>query len=359
MRIEQDATDVGYTRQTFVPGDQPSISRNQGAAGGSGRLPAAGTDWLLDAPKLRDTVAVLIPCFNEEAAIGKVVTDFRAALPDATIYVYDNNSADRTVTVARAAGAVVRTELLQGKGHVVRRMFADIEADVYVLVDGDDTYDARAAPAMTKLLLERRLDMVSAARDTPAPAAFRVGHKLGNAILSGLVRHVFGRGISDMLSGYRVFNRRFVKSFPALASGFETETEFTVHALALHMPVAEIYAPYRCRPAGSHSKLNTFVDGLRILREIVTLIARERPLPCSSAITAILLMAALALGLPVVMTFLDTGLVDRLPSAVLSASLVLLASLTLGCGLILDAVTHGRKELKRLAYLATPLPPGH
>jgi hypothetical protein len=325
----------------------------------SGRLPGARAEWFADATQPRLLVAVLIPCFNEETAIGKVITDFRAALPGATVYVYDNNSTDRTVTMARAAGAVVRTESLQGKGHVVRRMFADIEADVYVLVDGDDTYDARAAPVMTKLLLERRLDMVSAARDTPAPATYRLGHKLGNAILSGMVRHVFGRGINDMLSGYRVFNRRFVKSFPALASGFETETEFTVHALALHMPVAEIYAPYRSRPAGSHSKLNTFADGLRILREIVTLIERERPLPCSAAITVILLTYALALGLPVIMTFLDTGVVDRLPSAVLSASIVLLASLTLGCGLILDAVTHGRKELKRLAYLAIPFPPGH
>jgi hypothetical protein len=325
----------------------------------AGRLPGASAEWSADAMQRRPSVAVLIPCLNEETAIGKVVTEFRAALPNATVYVYDNNSTDRTVMVARAAGAVVRTETLRGKGHVVRRMFADIEADVYVLVDGDDTYDARAAPVMMKLLLERRLDMVSAARDTPAPTAYRLGHKLGNAILSGMVRHVFGRGINDMLSGYRVFNRRFVKSFPALASGFETETEFTVHALALHMPVAEIYAPYRCRPAGSHSKLNTFADGLRILREIVTLIERERPLSCSAAMTAILLSLALALGLPVIITFLHTGTVDRLPTAVLSASIVLLASLTLGCGLILDAVTHGRKELKRLCYLAIPFPPGH
>jgi len=325
----------------------------------AGRLPGKTAEWFADAAQRRLAVAVLIPCCNEEAAIGKVIADFRSALPDATIYVYDNNSTDRTVTVAQAAGAVVRTESLQGKGHVVRRMFADIEADVYVLVDGDDTYDARAAPIMMKLLLERRLDMVSAARDTPAPAAFRLGHKLGNAVLSGLVRHVFGSGINDMLSGYRVFNRRFVKSFPALASGFETETEFTVHALALHMPVAEVYAPYRSRPAGSHSKLNTLADGFRILREIVTLIERERPLPCSAAVTATLLALALALGLPVIITFLHTGIVDRLPTAVLSASIVLLASLTLGCGLILDAVTHGRKELKRLSYLAIPFPPGH
>jgi Glycosyl transferase family 2 len=325
----------------------------------SGRLPGRTAEWFTDATQPRITAAVLIPCYNEETSIGKVIADFRAALPDATIYVYDNNSTDRTVTVARAAGALVRTETLQGKGHVVRRMFADIEADIYVLVDGDDTYDARAAPAMTKLLLERRLDMVSAARDTPAPAAYRLGHKLGNAILSGMVRYVFGRGIDDMLSGYRVFNRRFVKSFPALASGFETETEFTVHALALHMPVAEIYAPYRSRPPGSHSKLNTYADGFRILREIVALIERERPLTCAAAMTAILLALAMALGLPVIIAFLHTGTVDRLPTAVLSASIVLLASLTLGCGLILDTVTHGRKELKRLSYLAIPFPPGY
>lgn len=324
----------------------------------SGGLAGRTPEWIIDAMHRDVAVAVLIPCCNEEASIGTVVADFRVALPDARIYVYDNNSTDHTVAVARAAGAVVRTEALQGKGHVVRRMFADIEADVYVLVDGDDTYDARAAPVMMKLLLERGLDMVSAARDTAAPAAYRLGHKLGNAILSGIVRRVFGRGINDMLSGYRVFNRRFVKSFPALASGFETETEFTVHALALHMPVAEIYAPYRSRPVGSRSKLNTFGDGFRILREIVTLIERERPLPCAAAMTVILLALAMALGLPVVITFLHTGLVDRLPTAVLSASIVLLASLTLGCGLILDSVTHGRKELKRLSYLAIPFPPG-
>jgi hypothetical protein len=324
---------------------------------GAGRLPGKSAGWRADAGPRRPSVAVLIPCFNEEASIGTVIADFHAALPDATIYVYDNNSTDRTVPMARAAGAVVRAEALQGKGHVVRRMFADIEADVYVLVDGDDTYDANAAPAMTKLLLERRLDMVSAARDTPEPAAYRLGHKLGNAVLSGMVRHVFGSGISDMLSGYRVFSRRFVKSFPALASGFETETEFTVHALALNMPVAEIYASYRSRAAGSQSKLNTFADGFRILREIVTLIEHERPLSFSAVMTALLLTLALALGLPVVIAFLHTGMVDRLPTAILSASLVLLASLSFGCGLILDAVTHGRKELKRLAYLAIPFPP--
>jgi Glycosyl transferase family 2 len=317
------------------------------------RLARRAQEWRSDGPP---SVAVLIPCFNEEAAIAKVVTDFRAALPDATIYVYDNNSTDRTVTVARACGAVVRAEPLQGKGHVVRRMFADIDADLYVLVDGDDTYDASAAPGMAQLLLERRLDMVSAARDTPATDAYRLGHQLGNAVLTGMVRRVFGSGISDMLSGYRVFSRRFVKSFPALASGFETETEFTVHALALHMPVAEVRAPYRNRPPGSQSKLNTIADGFRILREIVMLIEHERPLQFFAFAMAVLLSSALALGLPVIITFVHTGLVERLPTAVLSASLVMLASLSLVCGFVLDAVTRGRQELRRLAYLAIPAP---
>ncbi|MSP01122.1 MAG: glycosyltransferase [Acetobacteraceae bacterium] len=307
--------------------------------------------------KEKPTVAVLIPCFNEEASIGKVVADFHAALPDAAIYVYDNNSTDRTVTMARAAGAVARTERLQGKGHVVRRMFADVDADVYVLVDGDDTYDAKAAPAMARLLVERRLDMVSAARDAPEATAYRLGHRLGNIVLSGMVRRVFGSGISDLLSGYRVFSRRFVKSFPALAGGFETETEFTIHALTLNMPVAEVRAPYRSRPEGSQSKLNTIVDGFHILREIVTLIEQERPLGFFSFIMALLLSTALALGLPVVIMFVHTGLVERLPTAVLSASLVLLAFLSLGCGLVLDAVARGRKEFKRLAYLAVPSMP--
>ncbi|MGD0432205.1 MAG: glycosyltransferase family 2 protein [Acetobacteraceae bacterium] len=323
-----------------------------------GRLSEKATEWFAGAVARRPSVAVLIPCFNEEAAIGKVIADFHAALPVATIYVYDNNSTDRTMAEARAGGAVVRAESLQGKGHVVRRMFADIDADVYLLVDGDDTYDAKIAPRMMQLLLERQLDMVSAARDLPAPTAYRPGHKLGNVILTGMVRRVFGSGISDMLSGYRVFSRRFVKSFPALTCGFETETEFTVHALALNMPIAEMRAPYRGRPAGSQSKLNTFADGLQILREIVTLIEHERPLPFFSFIMAIHLTIALALGLPVIITFFHTGLVERLPTAVLSASFVLLAFLSLGCGFILESITRGRKELKRLAYLAIPPEPG-
>lgn len=299
-------------------------------------------------------VAVLIPCRNEEAAIGKVVADFQNALPEAVIYVYDNNSTDHTMLEARAAGAVVRRERLQGKGHVVRRMFADIDADVYLLVDGDDTYDADAAPGMLSILVERQLDMVSAARYGTVRDAYRPGHRLGNALLTGLVTWTFGTGISDLLSGYRVFSRRFVKSFPALSSGFETETEFTIHALALHMPVHEVRANYRNRAVGTASKLNTYLDGFRILRAIVTLIQQERPLQVFSVAALMFIVLGTALGVPVVIEFLQIGLVPRLPTAVLSMGLMLLGFLSLACGLILDAVSRGRKENKRLAYLAIP-----
>jgi hypothetical protein len=299
-------------------------------------------------------VAVLIPCCNEEAAIGKVVADFQQSLPDARIYVYDNNSTDQTVSEARAAGAVVRREKLQGKGHVVRRMFADVDADVYILVDGDDTYDANIAPDMLHLLIEQQLDMVSAARYGTKAGTYRRGHRLGNALLTAIVTGAFGSGVSDLLSGYRVFSRRFVKSFPALSSGFETETEISVHALALHMPVQEVGVCYRTRAAGSRSKLNTLVDGMRILRAIVTLIQQERPLQVFSAASLVLLATGIGIGVPVVIEFLHTGLVPRLPTAVLSTGLVLLSSLSMVCGLILDAVSRGRKENKRLAYLAIP-----
>jgi glycosyltransferase involved in cell wall biosynthesis len=299
-------------------------------------------------------VAVLIPCRNEEAAIGKVVADFQSALPDAIVYVYDNNSTDHTMLEARAAGAVVRRERLQGKGHVVRRMFADIDADVYLLVDGDDTYDADAAPGMLSILIERQLDMVNAARYGAVRDAYRPGHKLGNALLTALVTWAFGDGISDLLSGYRVFSRRFVKSFPALSSGFETETEFTVHALALHMPVDEVRTNYRNRAVGTSSKLNTYIDGFRILRAIVTLVQQERPLQVFSLAALAFLTLGVSLGIPVVLEFLNTGLVPRLPTAVLSMGLMLLGFLSLACGLILDAVSRGRKENKRLAYLAIP-----
>ena len=299
-------------------------------------------------------VAVLIPCYNEAMAIAKVVADFRAALPRARIYVYDNNSSDGTVAAAHDAGAVVRTETLQGKGHVVRRMFADVEADLFVLVDGDDTYDAAVAPEMLRLMLDRQLDMVTGARVSEAAAAYRRGHRLGNVVLTGLVRRIFGNRVSDMLSGYRVFSRRFVKSFPALADGFETETEFTVHALELKMPIGEVVTAYRGRPPGSSSKLRTYADGIRILRSIVLLVKEERPLQFFALIGGVLLLAGFGVGLPVVVEFLRTGLVLRLPTAVLATGVVLLSFLAFVCGLVLDTVTHGRREMRRLAYLAIP-----
>ncbi|WP_419468822.1 glycosyltransferase family 2 protein [Azospirillum brasilense] len=311
------------------------------------------------APAMTPVVAVLIPCYNEETAIAAVVQDFRKALPDATVYVYDNNSSDRTVEVAKAAGAVVRHEPLQGKGNVMRRMFSDIEADVYVLVDGDDTYHAPSAPLMVKRLWDDQLDMVNGARVTEIVKAYRPGHRFGNKLLTGMVALIFGNRIQDMLSGYRVFSRRFIKSFPALASGFETETELTVHALELNMPIAEIKAPYKDRPPGSHSKLNTIRDGVRILRTIVNLVKEERPLPFFFAIFAALAAASVILAWPVVATYLQTGLVPRLPTAVLSTGLMLLGFLSLTCGLILDTVTLGRREAKRMRYLSIPAPGVH
>ncbi|MBB3267388.1 glycosyltransferase involved in cell wall biosynthesis [Azospirillum sp. OGB3] len=318
--------------------------------------PAPGPDTV---PVVAPVVAVLIPCYNEEAAIAAVVRDFRAALPDATVYVYDNNSSDRTVEVARAAGAVVRHEPLQGKGNVMRRMFSDIEADIYVLVDGDDTYHAPSAPLMVKRLWDDQLDMVNGARVTEIVKAYRPGHRLGNKLLTGMVARIFGDRIGDMLSGYRVFSRRFIKSFPALASGFETETELTVHALELNMPIAEIKTPYKDRPPGSHSKLNTIRDGIRILRTILNLVKEERPLPFFAAFGALLAAVAVLLAWPVVTTFVHTGLVPRLPTAVLSTGLMLLAFLSLTCGLILDTVTLGRREAKRMHYLSIPAPGVH
>jgi len=301
-------------------------------------------------------VAVLIPCYNEEAAIGRVVRDFRAALPEAAVYVYDNNSRDRTAEVAAAAGAIVRRESLQGKGNVVRRMFADVEADVYVMVDGDDTYHAASAPLLIRKLLEDQLDMVNAARVTDVAAAYRPGHRLGNVMLTSLVAFVFGKRTTDMLSGYRVFSRRFVKSFPTLVVGFEIETELTVHALELRMPIMEVATPYKDRPAGSVSKLSTFKDGFRILFMIGKLVKEERPLESFSLSAALLALISLLLAWPLLVTFLETGLVPRLPTAVLSTGLMILAFLAMAAGLILETVTRGRRELKRLAYLAHPAP---
>ena len=302
-------------------------------------------------------IAVLIPCFNEAAAIAAVVGGFKAALPDAKIYVFDNNSTDQTISVAAAAGALVRKESLQGKGNVVRRMFADVEADVYVMVDGDSTYDPECAESMVRLLLTERLDMVVAARVASENAAYRQGHRFGNRLLTLVVSHLFGKRFTDMLSGYRAFSRRFVKSFPAMSDGFETETELTIHALELSLPVAEIETPYSVRAKGSASKLQSYSDGLKILRLILVLYKNERPLQFFSAIAAVLFTVALCLGVPVVLTFIETGLVPRQPTAILATGLVLLSALSFVTGLILDTVTRGRREIRRLAYLSIK-PPG-
>lgn len=298
-------------------------------------------------------IAILIPCYNEEGAIAQVVADFKAALPGSVVYVYDNNSADRTGPVALAAGAVVRRERLQGKGNVMRRMFADIDADVYVLVDGDATYHAASAPGMIDLLVAENLDMVVGTRlKSEEQGAFRSGHQFGNHLLTGLVAWLFGGSFKDMLSGYRVFSRRFVKTFPALATGFETETELTVHAASLHMPVMEVETPYFARAAGTESKLNTWRDGFRILCAAFKLAKDERPMFIFGTIGLILIVLSLALAVPVLLTYLETRLVPRLPTAVLSAAIMGLASLSLVAGIILDGVSNGRREIKRLHYLA-------
>ncbi len=301
-------------------------------------------------------IAVLLPCYNEEAAIAQTVAGFQAALPGATVYVFDNNSSDRTIAVARAAGAVVRSERMQGKGNVVRRMFADIDADIYVMADGDATYDAPSAPALVARMVEEQLDMVVGARVTQAEAAYRAGHQLGNAVLTGMLTQLFGRSFTDILSGYRVFSRRFVKSFPVLSGGFEIETEISVHALELKMPVAEIATPYFARPEGSTSKLSTYRDGFRILRTIITLYRIERPMLFFGAIGALLALAGVVLSIPLVSTYLQTGLVPRLPTAVLVTGLMILAALCAFTGLILDTVVRGRREVRRLAYLAFAAP---
>ena len=301
-------------------------------------------------------IAILVPCYNEEAAIAKVVGDFRAALPDAAIYVYDNNSKDQTVARARAAGAVVRSETRQGKGNVVRRMFADIEADIYVLVDGDDTYDAGASPRMIAQMISDGADLLTARRIHTDAAAYRTGHLLGNRMLTGLTALLFNVHLSDMLSGYRVFSRRFVKSFPFTAEGFAIETELTVHAVRLMMPMTELDTRYKERPIGSVSKLNTFRDGFRILSTIGYLVREERPLVFFSTIALLFAVIATLIGTPVVSEYLHTGLVPRLPTAVLATGLMVIACLSLTCGLILDTVTRGRWEAKRMAYLAIPGP---
>lgn len=330
------------------------------APGSVGSLPEradSGNDRLTDADTL-PRIAVLLPCYNEEAAIAQTIAGFRAVLPDAILYVYDNNSSDRTVEVARAAGAVVRSERIQGKGAVVRRMFADVDADIYVMADGDATYDAASVPAMVARLLDDQLDMIVGSRITQSDGAYRRGHQFGNALLTGMLARLFGRSFTDILSGYRVFSRRFVKSFPVLSAGFEIETEISVHALELKMPVGEVETPYFARPEGSISKLNTYGDGFRILRTIFTLYRIERPVLFFGVIAALLAAIGGALSVPLAITYAKTGLVPRLPTAVLVTGLMILAALNLFTGLILDTVVRGRREVRRLAYLAYPAPGG-
>jgi len=307
-------------------------------------------------------IAVLVPCYNEAATIAAVVTGFRAALPGSVVYVYDNNSTDTTLEAARAAGAVVRRETHQGKGYVVRRMFADIDADVYVLVDGDATYDAPSAREMIARLVEGPLDMVLGVRVDREEAAYRPGHRTGNRLLTGFVTHIFGHSFTDMLSGYRAFSRRFVKSFPVLSGGFEIETELTIHALELELPVAEVRTPYYARPEGSASKLNTWRDGFRILLTILKIYRAERPLPLFTAIGLALAAISTGLAIPIFITYLEEGIVPRFPTAILSTGLMLVAFLCFVCGLVLDTVTRGRREAKLLAYLrhgAPGEPAGH
>jgi glycosyltransferase involved in cell wall biosynthesis len=306
----------------------------------------------IDTPIVPDLdIAVLVPCLNEAAAIGKVVADFRAALPTATIYVYDNNSSDDTAAVASAAGAEVRRERRPGKGNVVRRMFQDVEADVYVLVDGDDTYDAHIAPRLVARLVDDDLDMLVGRRVETHRAAFRAGHRFGNRVLTGLVARLFGSQIEDMLSGYRVFSRRFVKSFPSMSREFEIETELTVHALQMRMAVAELDTDYKERPPGSASKLRTFRDGWRILVTILNLVRNERPLLFFTLIGALCGAVAVGLGIPIVIEYLDTGKVPRFPTAILCSALSIIAVVCIATGLILDVIAHVRRETKRLAYL--------
>jgi glycosyltransferase involved in cell wall biosynthesis len=301
-------------------------------------------------------IAVLVPCYNEAAAIAKVVGDFRAALPRATVYVYDNNSTDDTAAVARNAGAEVRRETRRGKGNVVRRMFQDIEADIYIMVDGDDTYDASVAPQLVDKLVSENLDMLVGKRIETHEAAYRAGHRLGNRVLTGLVAWLFGAQIEDMLSGYRVFSRRFVKSFPSSSREFEIETELTVHALQMRMTLAEVPTNYKERPPGSTSKLRTFRDGWRILVTIMNLMRNERPLLFFSLIGLIVTLVAVVLGVPVLTEYLDTGLVRRFPTAILCSGLGIVAVVCIATGLILDLVAHVRRESKLLAYLRFPAP---
>lgn len=302
------------------------------------------------------SIAILVPCYNEELTVAAIVRDFNACLPQAVVYVFDNNSKDATVRLAREAGAVVRSVPLQGKGNVIRRMFADVDADIYIMVDGDNTYDASMAPRLAEKLVDEGLDMVVGTRVSTEQEAYRFGHRFGNRMLTGSVAAVFGNTFTDMLSGYRVFSRRYAKSFAAHSAGFETETELTVHALELRMPVAEVETIYRSRPEGSVSKLNTYRDGIRILWTIIKLFKTEKPLAFFSLAFFAFMLAAFGFAAPLLQTYLATGLVPRLPTAILSVALSLFGVISLSCGLILDTVTKGRIEQKRFAYLAISAP---
>ncbi len=304
-------------------------------------------------------VALIVPCYNEEAAIVQVIRGFRKAMPAIDIFIFDNNSSDNSAAIARAEGVHVVSVLLRGKGNVVRRMFADVEADVFVMVDGDATYDCASVTKLVDKLIDERLDMVVGCRETPQSTigdAYRRGHQWGNRALTGSVAGIFGGSFTDMLSGYRAFTRRYVKSFPALSKGFEIETELTVHALELRMPYGEVITPYGARPEGSESKLSTYRDGWRILKTIAKLYISERPFAFYSICAALIAFIALLLSVPLIIEYLESGLVPRFPTAILSASMMICALLSLCCGLILDNVTRGRQEMKRLSYLAIPLP---
>ncbi|MEU6469544.1 glycosyltransferase family 2 protein [Streptomyces massasporeus] len=302
------------------------------------------------------TIACVVPCHNEEAAVGKVVRDLRAALPEAVVYVYDNASTDRTVEVARAAGAIVREETRKGKGNVIRRAFADVDADALLIIDGDDTYDASRARDLVDLLFEGPYDQVVGARRVSVDGAYRAGHAVGNKLLTGAVRSLFGNDVTDMLSGYRVFSRRFVKSFPALAREFETETEMTIHALHLRLPTAEILTDYRVRAAGGESKLRTYRDGWRILRVILDLARRERPSLVHTVLAGVLALVSVILGIPVIADFVETGTVPRVPTAILAAAIMTIAALVLLVGYILESLMHMRQEQTRLVHLSYPAP---
>ena len=312
---------------------------------------------MTERPDLRALrIAAVIPCFNEALAIAQVVDEFRAALPEAEIHVFDNNSTDDTAAVARAAGACVTHVALRGKGNVARRMFADVEADVYVMVDGDATYDVGAVRSLIERMVEGNLDMVVGSRvdDRADQQTYRRGHRFGNALLTGAVARLFGGRLTDMLSGYRVFSRRYAKSFPAVSEGFEIETELTVHALELRMPFAEMPVPYRSRLEGSESKLSTYRDGWRILKTICKLFVSERPLQFFGGMAGLLALLSIIIAEPLVVTYLQTGLVPRLPTAVLATGGMLVAMLSFVCGVVLHTVTIGRQEAKRLCYLAIP-----